>query len=157
VLFGEWLRAKHTLFYDALPGYFCAFDVHDRHDDRYLTRTAREDLLADLVPFAPLRHVGSLSGPQELRELIVRSAYRTPRWRLALREAARAAGVTASAAWAQTDGSELMEGLYLRVEDDDRVLARYKWVRSDFRTLAPQHARFWHDRPIITNRVLEPA
>jgi hypothetical protein len=46
-----------------------------------------------------------------------------------------------------------MEGLYLRVEDGDRVVARYKWVRSDFRALTPQHARFWDDRPIIANRL----
>ncbi len=27
IVYGEWLYAKHTVFYDALPHYFCEFDV----------------------------------------------------------------------------------------------------------------------------------
>ena len=30
VMYGEWLYAKHTVFYDALPHHFCEFDVYDR-------------------------------------------------------------------------------------------------------------------------------
>src|SRR3712207_1380368 len=30
VMYGEWLYAKHTIFYDALPHYFFEFDVLDR-------------------------------------------------------------------------------------------------------------------------------
>ncbi len=29
VMYGEWLYAKHTVFYDALPHYFFEFDVLD--------------------------------------------------------------------------------------------------------------------------------
>jgi hypothetical protein len=46
VLFGEWLYAKHTVFYDALPHYFCEFDVYDRVADEYLSTIRRADLLA---------------------------------------------------------------------------------------------------------------
>ena len=34
VIYGEWLYAKHTVFYDALPHYFCEFDVYDRVGER---------------------------------------------------------------------------------------------------------------------------
>ena len=30
VMYGEWLYAKHTVFYDALPHYFMEFDILDR-------------------------------------------------------------------------------------------------------------------------------
>ena len=30
IIYGEWLYAKHTVFYDALPAYFMEFDVFDR-------------------------------------------------------------------------------------------------------------------------------
>jgi hypothetical protein len=29
-VFGEWMYAKHSLFYDALPHWFCEFDIWDR-------------------------------------------------------------------------------------------------------------------------------
>ena len=33
VMYGEWLYAKHTCFYDQLPHYFMEFDVLDRERD----------------------------------------------------------------------------------------------------------------------------
>ena len=36
VMYGEWLYAKHTIFYDRLPHYFMEFDVLDRETDAFL-------------------------------------------------------------------------------------------------------------------------
>ena len=36
VLYGEWLYAKHTIYYDALPHYFLEFDVLDKAQGRFL-------------------------------------------------------------------------------------------------------------------------
>jgi hypothetical protein len=52
----------------------------------------------------------------------------------------------------QTDKSDHAEGLYLKVEDEEQVLARYKLVRHDLRNhprqrFAPQHA------PLIPNQL----
>ena len=30
IMYGEWMYAKHTVFYDALPDYFMEFDIYDR-------------------------------------------------------------------------------------------------------------------------------
>ena len=30
IMYGEWMYAKHSVFYDALPHYFLEFDVLDR-------------------------------------------------------------------------------------------------------------------------------
>src|SRR5436853_7092163 len=35
-LFGEWLYAKHTIFYDRLPHYFLEFDILDTEADTFL-------------------------------------------------------------------------------------------------------------------------
>ena len=48
VLYGEWLYAKHTVFYDALPHYFLEFDVLDTTDGSFLSTGRRRALLADL-------------------------------------------------------------------------------------------------------------
>jgi len=33
VLFGEWCRLQHSVFYDQLPDYFLAYDIYDRFPD----------------------------------------------------------------------------------------------------------------------------
>ena len=37
IVYGEWLYAKHTIFYDCLPHYFIEFDVLDREQDHFLS------------------------------------------------------------------------------------------------------------------------
>src|SRR5579883_2131250 len=46
VLYGEWLFARHTIYYDALPHYFLEFDVLDRELEQFLSTEARRGLLA---------------------------------------------------------------------------------------------------------------
>ncbi len=53
IIFGEWLRAKHNIFYNNLPDYFLAFDIWDGY--RYLDLQSRSEMLYKLefaeVPF----------------------------------------------------------------------------------------------------------
>ena len=35
VMYGEWLYAKHTVFYDKLPHYFMEFDIFDKKKQRF--------------------------------------------------------------------------------------------------------------------------
>lgn len=53
IIFGEWLRARHNIFYDNLPDYFVAFDIWDGY--RYLDLKNRSEFLRKLgfaeVPF----------------------------------------------------------------------------------------------------------
>src|SRR3954447_11018046 len=125
VLFGEWLGITHTLFYDALPDYFCGFDVLDRVEGVYLSAQPRADLLdAAGIAAPPVLYTGELGSLAELTALLGPSPYRTRHWRHALVDAvALAAGpgdttapttAPTTAALAGVDGSELMEGLYLK-------------------------------------------
>ena len=36
IMYGEWMYAKHSVFYDALPHYFLEFDVLDRQTGRFM-------------------------------------------------------------------------------------------------------------------------
>jgi len=47
IMYGEWLYAKHTLFYNALPHYFLEFDVLDTADSTFLSTERRRALLGD--------------------------------------------------------------------------------------------------------------
>src|SRR3954447_59026 len=67
VVYGEWLYAKHTIFYDRLPHYFLEFDVLDLEAETFLSTARRRDLLAGLpVASVPVLWEGVLSGPEEL-------------------------------------------------------------------------------------------
>jgi hypothetical protein len=157
VVYGEWLYAKHTVFYDALPHYFCEFDILDSSCGQFLSTPRRAELLAGLpVVSVPVLRAGRFDTLAEVTGLVRPSTCRTPAWRSALREAAAQAGVDPDRAVAETDAGEEMEGLYLKVEDDDWVVDRLKWVRSGFLQAMPESGSHWLDRPIIANRLADP-
>ena len=62
--------------------------------------------------------------PHALPELVAHALYKSPRWRDRLRAAAAGAGVDADRATAETDPSDVAEGLYVKVEDDGVVVDR---------------------------------
>ncbi len=152
IMYGEWMYAKHTCFYDALPAYFMEFDIYDRERDLFLSTARRRQLLAGL----PVVSVAVLweGRPQKLAEvtgLLGPSLFKTPAWRERLVEAGAAAGVSAAQVLAETDGHDAMEGLYIKVEDEERVVDRLKWVRASFLNSLVDSGSHWLDRPIVSN------
>jgi hypothetical protein len=156
-VFGEWLYAKHTIFYDHLPHYFLEFDVLDLQEEEFLSTDERRLLLAGLpLVCVPVLHRGLATTKDDLVALIGPSLYKGPDWRERLSEAAAAAargyrdqGV------AETDPSDLMEGLYIKVEEAGRVVERYKYVRASFLTAVKDSGTHWLRRPIIPNALAE--
>jgi hypothetical protein len=158
VMYGEWLYAKHTVFYDALPHYFCEFDVLDRQTGQFLSTRRRGELLAGTpVCPVPVLRTGAFIDLADLVALVGPSTCRTARWRDALVEAAAASGAEPDRVVAETDRSDDMEGLYLKVEEDDRVVGRYKWVRSGFLTTVLDSGSHWLDRTIVPNQLADSA
>lgn len=100
VLYGEWLYAKHTVFYDALPHLFCEFDVLDTREDAFLSTPRRRELLEGApVVSVPVLHTGPLERLADLTRLVGPSTCRTPGWRGALAEAAGRRAPTPAAPW----------------------------------------------------------
>jgi hypothetical protein len=54
----------------------------------------------------------------------------------------------------ETDPSDAMEGLYIKVEEEGRVVARYKYIRADFLTAVLDSGTHWLRRPIVPNQVV---
>lgn len=48
VMYGEWMYAKHSIYYDLLPNYFMEFDILDRETDRFLDTPSRHELIRPL-------------------------------------------------------------------------------------------------------------
>ncbi len=109
-LFGEWMVARHTIKYVALPDWFVAFDVMERPDhegEAIFWSADRRNELLERVGITPVPRVavGPFSSLDQLLEMAEQPS---------------------------PFGSEKREGLYLRLEEDGRLLARAKMVRPEF-------------------------
>ncbi|TWP49151.1 DNA ligase [Lentzea tibetensis] len=158
VLYGEWLYAKHTVFYDALPHYFCEFDLLDRRTGDFLDTPARRRVLAGTqVVSVPVLHEGTLPNVKALTAFIGPSTCRTTHWRANLADAAAAGGQDPDQVARETDADDDMEGLYVKVEENGLTVARYKWVRPTFLTAVLDSGSHWQERPILPNRLADAA
>jgi hypothetical protein len=153
LLFGEWLYAKHTIFYDTLPAWFLEFDVLDRSTGEFLSTARRRELLEGLVPAVPVIFEGRVKRIDELTTLVGRSRYKSERWRERLEAAAHERELSHDRIVQETDPSDEMEGLYIKVEEEGRVVGRYKWVRASFLTTVIDSGTHWLSRPILPNEV----
>jgi hypothetical protein len=124
IMYGEWLYARHTIPYDLLPHFFLEFDLLDRGSGDFLSTDRRRKVLAGgPVVSVPVLASGVLGKFESLIGL------------------------------SQCASNELMEGLYIKWEEDGRVLGRYKYVRSGFLQAVEEEGMHWMDRPIEPNQL----
>ena len=78
IMYGEWVYAKHTVFYDALPHYFLEFDILDRENGIFLdTRTRHEMLRNTSVVSVPVLGEGRFGTGDEILRYLGPSNYVT--------------------------------------------------------------------------------
>jgi len=123
ILFGEWCYAKHSLAYDSLPDWFVAFDVYNGRAQQFWS-TGRRDafLLTTEIAATPQLQRGRFD-LADLRDLLN--------------------GTSAF-------GKSQREGLYLRRENEARLVARAKLVHPDFTQAIGEH---WSRHLIVPNCV----
>lgn len=152
VLYGEWTYAKHTVFYDRLPHHFHGFDVYDTERGFFLSTAACRRLLEGLaLTWVPVLHEGPVAREADLLALVRPSVYKSPGWRASLRQTVEALGQSWDHVVRQTEDCDLSEGLYVKHEDDERILARMKYVRPGFVQSLVDGDSHWHDRPLLPN------
>lgn len=153
IMYGEWLYAKHTVFYDLLPHYFMEFDIYDKRTNLFLSTDRRREMLKG-YPFITSVLVlfeGEINSKKVLADFIGRSHFISDDAKEKLKEVCADKGLKAEQILRETDESNLMEGLYIKVEEDGEVKERYKYVRASFLTTVVNSESHWLDRPIIPN------
>ena len=157
VMYGEWMYAKHSVYYDALPHYFLEFDILDRESGCFLDTPSRRRLTERMpVVSVPVLKEGEFSDQQELLDLIGPSLYIRPGHMERLRAYCGKEGLDADRQCRETEGSGLMEGLYLKVEENGCVTERLKYVRASFMQCILESDSHWLDRPIVPNQLSIP-
>lgn len=155
ILYGEWMYAKHSIFYDALPGYFLEFDVLDRETGAFLDTASRRALLKNTpVASVPVLFEGALRRIEDLTGLLGASRFIRAGHMERLRAWCLQNGQDADARARETDHSDTMEGLYIKVEQDGRVLRRMKYVRATFLQCVEESGSHWLERPIVPNQLV---
>lgn len=153
VMYGEWLYAKHTVFYDRLPHYFMEFDIFDKREQRFYSTRRRREFLRS-APFIRSVRVlaeGNFRTPDAIAKWIGPSFFISREAENRFLTQCRKSGVDSELATRQTDLTGIMEGIYIKVEDGDYVTDRLKFVRGSFLNTILDSESHWVNRPIIAN------
>ena len=111
ILFGEWCYAVHSVRYTKLPDWFLAFDVYDRTRAEFWSAARRDELVNRLgIDLVPRLAKGCFD-VRGVQRLLGQSQL----------------------------GDGPAEGLYVRRDDGDRLLARAKLVRPEFVQSIEEH------------------
>lgn len=154
IMYGEWLYARHTMFYNHLPHYFMEFDILDKETEQFLSTARRAEMLAaSPVVSVKVLKSGAIEALSDLTDLIVPSYFITGDFLADLRNICAELGLDVARALSETEQSGLMEGLYIKVEENGEVTERYKYVRGDFLTKILESDSHWLNRPIIPNQL----
>ena len=157
IAYGEWMYSKHTVFYDALPHYWMEFDILDKarstpENPCFLDTPSRAKVL-DGLPIVPVKVLwsGVFTKHIHLPQFIGPSHFITSAHTESLRAACQKAGQDFERVRNETDMTGLMEGLYIKVEEDGQVTERYKFVRTDFVNKIIEGEEHHLNLPIIPN------
>lgn len=152
IMYGEWLYAKHKVYYDNLPHYFLEFDIFDKERLVFLDSQARKNLLKDsCVKSVAVLGEGKFFSQSEITKFLGRSQYVTENPKKSLQAEAQKQGLNFEQVLSESDISGLAEGLYVKVEEGGVVVDRMKFVRSTYIQPAQISTSEWLAKPIIAN------
>lgn len=152
IMYGEWMYAKHTVYYDRLPHYFLEFDIFDREEQIFLSTARRHEMLKNLpVVSVPVLEEGAFQNKEDLIGLLGKSNYISENKTEILRATSEKLGLDAARQVRETDASDTMEGLYIKIEENGQVIDRLKYVRASFTQTVEVSQTHWLDRPIVPN------
>lgn len=155
VMYGEWLYAKHTVFYDELTHYFMEFDIFDKLENKFLSTKRRKEILKghDFITSVLVLYEGKLKNLKELTSFLGKSNFKSENCEEVLKKLCEELNLSYEIAKKQTDASNLMEGIYIKVENEEEVIDRFKYVRSSFLNTILDSETHWLNRPIIPNKL----
>jgi len=130
-------------------------DENKREKDPIGMRGKKLELIADVFMIPKNIYNGVIDSNESLKALIGRSSFIRGGHLADMRNDAIQRKIDPDRAMNETDQSPLMEGLYIKVEEDGIVRERMKYVRQDFLSVVSDSESHWAARPIIPNRLID--
>jgi len=168
ILYGEWLYAQHSVYYDRLPGYFIAFDIYDRQAKKFLSVAERDKRLKGTgIPVIRTVASGVFKTEDDYKKLLLTEPTLYCAGGAQAVAAAAASNSTASVAVADkkkknneksfkmeklVGGAQPLEGIYIRVDEGPYLKYRAKIVRPDF-IQTVDGSDHWSTKEVVKNTV----
>ena len=154
IMYGEWMYAKHSVFYDALPHYFLEFDIYDREKGIFLDTPSRKKLTSQMpIVSVPVLGEGIYKKQKDVLAHLGTSKYISNNHIEVLRKVSNELKLDADRQCRETDSVTMMEGLYIKIEENGQVVGRLKYVRASFSQCLNESDTHWLERPIIPNQL----
>eukprot|EP01038_Epipyxis_sp_PR26KG_P004429 gene4429-6264_t len=114
ILYGEWLYATHSVYYDQLPNWFIAYDLYDKIENKFFSRQKlSERLMGTSINIVPVLYEGELHSIEQCKDFLKDMSLFSSKC--------------------------LREGIVLRIynsidnnNDEEHLVSRMKLVRGDF-------------------------
>ena len=161
IMYGEWLYAKHTIFYDNLTNYFMEFDIFVKEKKKILSTQKRRELLKShsFITSVRVLYEGHLDCLEDMVSYLGRSAFQSDDCDDVLKKHCQKLKLPFEVVKKQTDMSRDMEGIYIKIEGkkqpQEYVIDRLKYVRKSFINTILDSQSHWLDRPLIPNLLKE--
>eukprot|EP01095_Lingulamoeba_sp_RSL-Kostka_P014036 TRINITY_DN59_c0_g1_i2.p1 TRINITY_DN59_c0_g1~~TRINITY_DN59_c0_g1_i2.p1 ORF type:complete len:276 (+),score=67.49 TRINITY_DN59_c0_g1_i2:2-829(+) len=120
IIYGEWLWQQHNVYYENLPDYFMCFDIMHKETKEFLSYNRLLESVGNRFNCVPLLYASEIRENENVLLDIERS------------KGQNFEDFVHSCIQQSNYGSETAEGVYIRIEDVDKVIDRVKVRRMDF-------------------------
>jgi ATP-dependent RNA circularization protein (DNA/RNA ligase family) len=110
IIYGEWMEYTHTVNYNKLPSYFLEYDIYSKEKNYFLSTEKRNQILR------PYKEIQSVYVHAELNPF----------------DFIQFKNIININKLSQYGDNLHHEGFYVKVEDDEKVLERFKWIEPKF-------------------------
>lgn len=160
IMYGEWMYALHSIYYDNLDHYFYEFDIWDKVNKVFLSTERRHEMIKKLpinIESVKVLKSGYFNSLEEITSLVGISSFISENAYSDLVERMEKENYPQSDKdlLSKLNKDRLMEGLYLKWEEDGVTKGRYKFVRRDFTQTIIDGEAHWNTRNIISNKVVD--
>ena len=156
IMYGEWMGTFHSVFYDNLPHFFMEFDIWDKQEKCFLNTGRRHNLLSQAtIPIHSVRVIkeGVFNNKEDILSCVGRSTFVSESSPKVLESLLRKYKLSEEEIKVLMilNKDQLMEGLYIKWEENGIVKGRYKFVRPIFVQTILDYGKHWLDRQSIPN------
>ncbi len=130
IMYGEWMEYTHTVNYNKLPSLFLEYDIYNKIEQVFYSTIKRQEILK---PYSEINsvHVHEIMPFFDFEEF---------------------KNIINFNKLSQYGDNLLHEGFYIKVEDEEKVLERFKWIEPKFfnDVIADKH---WREKELKKNNL----